>query len=380
MNKKFFCGVSAFAMGLTSLCFVKVCNKNIDYLKNTMYFSQVSKEIDLDTKILMKNNNQNSDYNFIRLKPNKDKKIYIFIDDFVSKKTKDSIKQTINDMNNIFENISDEYNFVLCDNNKKIDKNLTTINFSYTKLPKNVHGLNNLKFDENKNKNNYCYITNSTIFLDYEIFDRLSTISQLFILKHEFLHSLGFDDIYYGYDDETSIMNVGNLGLTYNLSANDIKMLYLAYGNKHINEDNSFNKEKIDEFNAFVENYQKKYYQILFESIKSKLNFDFEKISLDEINNQEFENNGAKILVTNNTFVYNNKSYSKTGKLIVGDNFIVLPDIKIKNKNNSQFEYNDYLILLKHNNKIKCYNLEFYHKHSEKEIDEAALELDIKMR
>lgn len=214
----------------------------------------------------------------------------------------------------------------------------------------------------------------------------------MLVLKHEFAHALGFADIYDLYGDETSIVNAGLNGLSTHLSPNDFKMIYVAYGNKHINKNGSYSQEKMDEVKQIIKNYESKYYSCLIDKIKDiikKTNStninknditSSQKISKDEVDGLTFTNDNAQITIVGDNFTYELNGEIQKGELVLGDDYIILPDIILNNPYDHQTPYNDFLVLFKTNDKIGCYNLNIYNTSSAKNKTEENRGIEITLK
>lgn len=359
--KRIICGISACAIGVLSLTSARCIAVDQDLIGNQKYQARVEEKLDANMQI-MKNNSKiegNNLDNLIRLKPNESGKIYVSVDDRFSDNVKSNIQKSINDFNKIFSVINNNYNFVTCSSkeiNEHFQKNETIVRFCPQKLEEDIlactsNGYNKIFNIDSVNITKNLYITDSEIYLNSSFFDSLSDVSQIGTIKHELLHVLGFADIYEKDIDETTMVNTKITGFSTLLSPNDIKMIYVAYGNKHINKDGSFNNEKIEQVSKLINKYEEEYYRVLVKNIQKKAQMQFESLSIDEIVGNEYENKGASIKINDNLqFNYTKDNYSKTGKAIVGDNYVILPNIV----NN---EKNDYLMFVKINGAVKCYDV-----------------------
>jgi len=383
--KKILCGLTICVTGLTAFNVVKCAVTDKDYIGNKTHQSRVIEELDADMQIMQEFSltNTNDANKLIRLKPNSTKEIYINIDRRIKGRERENINSTIDDFNTVFKNINDSYKFVICETPiKSIGR--TSIDFVYTSLPNSVYGMtksktNNFKFLDSLSSKENCYITDSTICLDKNVFSELSDVTQLFVLKHELLHTLGFSDIYTGYDDETSLMNVGLVGVSTKFSPNDLKMLYVAYGNKHINSDGTFNQEKMNQVKAQIDAYEQNYYKYLMSVVRNNVSYPFQLLNNKELNNLTFTKNNANISINNGEYEYTLNGETKKGKLIVGDYYAVIPDIKRQQRYDKEDMYNDFLVIAKINDKITCYDIDIYHSTSKEIVDKAVLGLEIEL-
>ena len=89
-----------------------------------------------------------------------------------------------------------------------------------------------------------------------------------------------------------------------------------------------------------------------------------------------FSKNNATITIKNGEYTYTLNGKTKTGKLIIGDDYAIIPDVKRDNRYNKGSMYNDFLILTKHKSKIECFDLDIYHSNTNM-IDQAAMGIDL---
>lgn len=386
--KKIVCGLAVCTIGLAGVAVLKYVNRDKDLIGNRKYQQKVVTELGADMQIMQ-------DYSFIngydidklvRLRPNDSNKIYVGVDEKISGRERENINSAISDFNNVFSNINDAYNFVVCDSEESKSysrEGNTTIDIKYSTLAQNCYGLtesctNKFTFFSRKKSSNNVYIVGSSIYFDRNVFPKLADVTQLQIIKHEILHTLGFADLYTGYDDETSLMNIGVMGVSTKFSPNDIKMLYVAYGNKHINKDGSYNSEKMSEIKEKIDTYEKMYYKYFIDLIKNnnKNKRYFRSITEEELTDLTFSKNNATITIKNGEYTYTLNGKTKTGKLIIGDDYAIIPDVKRDNRYNKGSMYNDFLILTKHKSKIECFDLDIYHSNTNM-IDQAAMGIDL---
>lgn len=329
-----------------------------DYLNNSKYQTQIVSELGAEMQSMDVYHNYFDGYkieNLVRLKPNDTGKIYVNVDDSVSPDSENSIKQALDEMNDLFAMVNDRYNFVTCTEKEytnHIENNDTTIQFKYANLSRGVNtniGLSGLKVAKLKDIDKKGgYILGSTIYLDEDFFESISHNDKLFAIKHELLRSMGFSSEEY---EETSMMNYRLVGLSTKISPNDLKMLYIAYGDKHINKnDGSFDSKAFEEVKQKIHEYEVSYYDYLMSQIAKNIELNAQDISAKDVENTVVEKDDAFISFADGKFSYNLGDYTKEGEYIVGSNYIILPDITIDG-------CGDFLILLKQDNQVKCYNL-----------------------
>lgn len=381
--KKIICGATICSMGIAALtlggCKASEVNTQTDYIGNLKYQATVMSELDANMQIMeMFNSEQKGNSKeLLRLKPNDTNKIYVGISDDIPNRTKENINKVVEQYNKVFSYVNDAYEFETCslsESYKYSREDKTTIKFRYGSLAESTIGTTHSScyFNDDIKEYQTTYISNSIIYLNSDFFNELIDDCQMLAIKHELAHALGFADIYTIYGDETSIVNHRLLGLSTYISPNDFKMIYVAYGNKHINEDGSYNKEKMDEVKQIIKKYENKYYDYFIGKIKNliidgktynnkEMNIsNFQKISKEEISGVTFTKNDVPITIDGDKFTYVVDGKVQTGELITGEDYIVLPDIILKNPYDKETPYNDFLVLFKTNDKIGCYNLDIY--------------------
>lgn len=375
-----------FAVGFSAVAVVGYKKLDEDLLDNTKYMDKVKEELGVNMKIMEMYGDKTYKNNLgiVRLRPNSNKKIHVNISDDISERAKGNIRQVLGDMNETFSHINDKYNFQECseeDFEKYRQKDKTTIKFEYTKFDDDsiqgeAENTSGFKFDMFFKERGW-YFSNSTIYFDQERFDQLTDASQLFTIKHELLHTLGFYDTYEEYKDETSMMNVTFAGLTTVLSPNDLKMLYVAYGDKHINKLGFYDQEKMDKIKKMIDDYEVKYYDYLISGMKNEIDWPFQSMSKDEYTNTVMKRDGATITVNNGEFTYTEDGKTQTGKIIEGGDYVILPNIILTSPYDKTTPYNDFLVLLKKDGKIKCYNFDIYHGENTEYVDDLIEGLEI---
>lgn len=385
---------------LSSLLMLNYKKLDGDLIGNQKYMDKVEEELGANMKImeLLAQNVTFSEGKIIRLVPNSSKKIHINIGDEISDRVKGHIRQVISEMNEVFDFINDDYNFVEC-SKEEFDKyrsgGETSISFNYTDIEREeTHGITKSEI-KNKtslwDKDDSFYIVGASVYFDDSRFDELSDTSQLTIIKHEFLHTLGFGDIYQGYKDETSMINIGIVGLSTHLSPNDLKMLYVAYGTYHLNKFGFYDQGKMDKAKALIDEYEVKYYATLMNALSGGMKGNFQTITNEDLKEQVFEKDGLKITIKDGKYSYIDKyGVPQSGKLIVGENYVVLSDVQIPQSVSfvplkepvyqENLYKNDFLVLLKDENGLNIYNFDISHMKSENAEDDFLRELEISMR
>lgn len=361
----------------------KIAVSNRNYIDNAKIMPKVASELNVDTHIMKCGDGE---FDLIRLKPNLSKKVYVYIDKNVPDKARNNITRSLDKFNYLFDNINDDYNLEVCNYDEYLaNKTIlnSTIKFEYKTIDNNDYGKNATKINktflhkivDEKSFNKNLYVVGSTIYLNKTYFEKMNDLEQQNVINHELLHSFGFNDTYNTeFDDETSLMNPYYTGLIKEIGPNDLKLLYLAYGKKHINNDESFNQEKMNEVKNFIYKYEDEYYKKLISFIKNETKIEFQKLSNEDIQNFAGKSGefNVKIDKTGETFSYKENIEGKTGtgRIIKGEDYVILPDIVSKN-------YKDFLILLKNKNGIKVYNLNiYYNSNNEKVMNNHELSLE----
>lgn len=390
IKKAIICGAIIISTALTSLNVMGCEQIDEDLLDNEKYMGRVRTELNANMKIMeMYGDGFNANKTgIVRLRPNRSNKIYVNIDDKVSPRARDNIRQIIDEMNETFSHINDKYNFEECSEEdyikyRKRDK--TTIEFSYDKLEKEeMQGLTTSWYEYKKDlslKERSYYIYKSVIHFDEERFDKLTNESQLTVIIHEFFHALGFNDIYRAYDDETSLMNTRGGEWVRHFSPNDLKMLYVAYGDKHINKQGQYDQAKMDEIKKIINNYEVKYYEYLMSNIREDEDWPFMKIDEEDLKEQTFNKDGVTFTIKDGMYSYTDTTgQQKTGNLIIGKDYVIVPDIILTSRYNKRTPYNDYFVLLKSDNDLKCYNVDLCYKYKKTLENLLVGELDILVR
>lgn len=391
--KKIICGATICSIGIAALtlggCKTSDVNTQTDYIGNLKYQSRVMSDLDANMQIMemFHPEEKENSKELTRLKPNDTNKIYVGVSDDIPDRTKENINKVVEQYNKVFSYVNDAYKFETCslpESYKYSQEDKTTINFRYsslteTEIASTRHGC---YFDDNKREYKTTYISHAIIFLNSNFFGELIDDCQILTIKHELAHALGFADTYTIYGDETTIVNYKLNGFSTYLSPNDFKMIYVAYGNKHINKDGSYNQEKMDEVKQIIKKYENKYYDYFIGKMKKsilegktynnkEINIsNFQKISKEEISGLTFTKNDIPISIDGDKFTYVIDGKTQAGELIAGEDYIVLPDIILKNPYDKETPYNDFLVLFKTNNKIGCYNLDIYHTTSDQDKTE----------
>ena len=341
---KIACGLTICSLGV--FCTASQLNKaeTKDYVGNLKYQANIIEELNANPNIMYgKDEAGNQVTTITQLKPNESKKIYVNVDKVEDERTKLNISKTLDVLNNTFSIINDNYYFETCnqkDYKKHVRKDETTIEFSYADL--NVSNQAKTACYKKqygrlfKNDGNE-YINQAKIFLNSKTFNSLDDSKQLFILKHELMHTLGFEDVYNKSVDKCSIMNMDSSNLETNyLSPNDLKMLYVAYGNKHINQDGTLNQEKVEYIKQLMSKYEEKYYDILMKQVLDSFTLTTYKLDINKINGKEFKYKKTYSIkyIGNGEFSYFDGKKFQTKKAIVKENYALLPDVNIDGTSN----------------------------------------------
>lgn len=355
-NKQKMVKIAKF-VAITTLASAAVCRisrsiyvSTFRYFKNNDLISQVADKLDADMDIMTyeKYNDQ-----LVRLKPNDDGKISVYIAKDIPQRTYQNIENSLDYFNNIFSNINNKYNFTIVDFAKySADKLLqkSTIKFDYKVLDDNINAFNShlqtiyelpkKLIAESKNNGKYC--VSSTISLNKTYFDKeeYDDSLQRYTIRHELLHSFGFNDVYTKITDFSTLMNVENMSITNEISPSDMSRLFIAYCDDYVNDNNTINYEKLDEIKDYLSEYQTTYFTHIADTLKKAFNnkvYDF--------SNEELRHFGASyglldVKMQNDMqyeYVYNkhaidpNNSYYGKGDIIKGSDFAILPKITINN-------------------------------------------------
>ncbi len=302
-----------------------------------------------------------------RLKPNKSGNVYVYIDENIPENTRANITSSLEYYNEILSKITNKYNFKVCNvaeylANKAISN--STIKFEYKTLDGLDHGHNFTDYNktilnsitDSEEKANDVYIVNSTIYLNQKYFEKISDDAQTCVIRHELLHTLGFNDTYVGYKEETSLMNTAVVAISNNISPNDLKRLFVAY-DENLASDGKINQRELNRVSQIIQDYENKYYETLMQNVFSKIPNNFSEISESEVANFNDTVNNIEVNIDKyNNFTYKTSGVNRGGgRIILGKNYVILPNVIVDN-------YNDFLVLLKDENGLKAYNLSFFHE------------------
>ncbi len=235
-----------------------------EFLKNAPYLDKVGDELGANMEPMKC---KQLDDAILRLKPNFDKKVKVYIDEKVPERTRKNIKESLGYFNDILADITDKYEFEVCNKVEyeanKFVKN-STLKFEYQPFYGLSTDITYAEINKGTNKTQFSrdtsskvYIVNSVIYLNDGYFDKLSDYSQLYVLKHEILHSLGFSDMYQGYRDVTSLICNSSNAFSNKLSPSDLKRLYTAYCEDLVDERGVINKTKLKQVKENIAKYEK---------------------------------------------------------------------------------------------------------------------------
>lgn len=344
---------------LSSISTYRLVESRYDLLKNQRFQPVVESTLGADMQPMRYFTTMafDSEHSYVRLLPNEEEKVYVYIDDSVSARTTSNIHVMMSEMNKVFGMINDSYYFVPCSKEEYdncVEKKKSAIHFSYEPLTHMVYGKISEMYATHNEEKKTAYIYNSTIILDSNQFDDLKDVEQLFILKHELMRCLGcvtFDEYNY---DETSILDKSLIGISTHLSPKDLKMLYVAYGNKHVYDNGFLNRKALNEVKAKIDQYEEMYYSYLMKQVTNIANIDFDPISLDDVNGTKFVKGRARITVENGEYKCVMGTVTSKGRCIVGENYIILPDVDSGGGN-------DFLVIANYQGQIQCFDLQFVH-------------------
>lgn len=298
---------------------------NKKYLKPISQIERDAEFLNADMMVMermLETHNINSN-ELIRLKPNgKDEPIYINLDKSIDSKLATHINSSLNYIEDVFSNINDNYTFKIVNDfeyNVKKAIGKTTIKYECNDIVKsNTSGtayrtLNKSFFDDviNNNERN-LYYTDCTIVIDEKSYINYSESNILTVLNHELLHCFGLGDIYYGKVDTGSFMRAQNGYFINFISPNDFRMLYSAYGDKHLNKDGTINIKKLTEIKEKLNLYENEYYNFVAKNLIEKKDLK----NIMDIDKSDFNNRG---FVTHSYYTDNNKTNSFMFKFEIKD-------------------------------------------------------------
>lgn len=339
------------------------------YFNNNDLISQVADKLDADMGLMTYKKYDNQ---MIRLKPNDDGKISVYIAKDIPQNTHQNIENSLNYFNDIFSNINKKYNFTIVDFAKySADKLLqkSTIKFDYKVLEENTYAVNShiqslfelpkKLIPESKNNGKYCI--SSTISLNKTYFDKVEfdDALQIHTIGHELLHSFGFADIYNKLTDFSTLMNVENMSITNEISPSDMSRLFTAYCDDYVNDDNTINYKKLDEIKDYLNNYQTSYFTHIAETLKKSFNNKVYDFSNEELRHFYASYGLLNVKIQNDTqyeYVYNknaidpNNSFYGKGTVVKGSDFAILPKITIN-------DISRYYIILKDEKGLNLYDI-----------------------
>jgi len=377
---KFALGFSLACVTVTGSMITKnaiISNKK--YLKPISQVERDAEFLDADMLVmdrLLENYDITNSNEILRLKPNgTNEPIYVNLDESIDSTLAGYINKSLNYIQDIFSTINDKYTFKLVDNfeyNIKKTIGKTTIKYKKNNIQENlVAGTANSstnktlldKIFNNDEKN--LYIKDSTITIDSESYQNYNEEKMLTVLNHELLHCFGLGDIYTGKIDTGSFMRVQNGYFCNLISPNDYRMLYSAYGDKHINKDGTINESKLKEIKEKLDLYEKEYYSFFSKKlIEQKELTNIVDIDKDDYNNKSLVTysvtNTNKInyrfkfdiqdKIVNVTLYKNNEEIqTSVGNIYYGSNFIILKDfiLETQNENGSKNYLKNYFYLYK---------------------------------
>lgn len=371
----------------------KAILSNAQYLKPTSQIEADAGFLGADM-LVMKNDAINFGINpntgeYVRLRPNgKDEPIYVTLDQSIDDKLAGYIDKSLDYVEDIFSNINDQYKFKVVSNSEYQQKMLAgkaVIKYQKKDIASSdaagtcSSGSNKTFIDDilGNDKTN-VYITDSVITIDEPVYNSCSEYEVLSILNHEILHCFGLGDVYSGNIDTGSFMSSQNGYFCNLISPNDFRMLYAAYGDKHLDENGNVDYKKLEEIKEKLDQYEHEYYNIYSKRIMNlKGVSNVVKINKNEYNNKSFvtrlkkasEPNCRYIIkldiegekVTFNLYKNDEKIQTSEGNIYYGDHFAILKDFFIRTTNNDNTENNlkSYFYIFKDNlGNFKLYTVE----------------------
>lgn len=218
---------------------------------------------------------QMSDY--LRLKHNDGKPIYVYIDQSISESDEELIKQTLDYYETIFKDINDKYFFEIV-GKQTYDINTlkgdTTIKYQMEDLTRfGADGVNR----SNRIMFNHKFIKNSTIGINPSLSQ--DPEYRYYVFLHELTHTFGLNDVYYFGPNASHDTYFGNTILQASilqqvmgrLSPEDYKMLHAMYNSKHL-EKEADTQAAINTILANIEQYNQDYYHFMVDKVKQNLN------------------------------------------------------------------------------------------------------------
>lgn len=336
-----------------------------DYIDNEKIIPEVANELSVDLSIM-----QNEDFKdqIIKLKPNLNDKVYVYVEDDVSDKTRNNIQNSLDYFNDVFANINTNYQFQMCDSvlyGTNVALMNSTISFGYKEMGNLTYGatgrhynrpiiLKAIKEDWYYSK---LYNIRSNIYLNKDAFDKLSDATQESIIRHELLHVFGIEDTYFGFKEEASLMNTDYSATINILSPKDMARLFVLYDENLIGKNNTINQQELTKVKEYLSEYENYYYSELATKIKDIIGSDkCLSISDEELVGYTTKINGVEIKIDENgNFDYFSKDGDEGKRTIIkGDNYVILPDIRVG-------KYEDYYVLLKTESGIVPYNMSVSH-------------------
>lgn len=276
---------------------------------------------------------------FLRLKNNGNHPIYVYIDD-IDNNLEENIKETLDETQDLLSYINENYHFKIVSKQMyEVVKyyNQSAIRFSVEKLEDTVNGDNTSSYNYNPKEYEKLYIVHSHIKINSDFLERNPSKEEIKnVLFHEILHSFGFPDLYNDeYKERLCYMNVTNR--FHLLHPNDIKMLYCAYGNKHIDKEGNVDKTKLQQVKEALDKYEKYYYEKVFNDYleqyshlepakTNKLSSDFKLIEdrFRETLIYEVKDDKYKITILD---LKSNLIEEITGEVLKTDKYIVFKDV-----------------------------------------------------
>lgn len=336
-----------------------------DYIDNENIIPEVANELSVDLSIMQ---NEAFKDQIIKLKPNLNDKVYVYVEDNVSDRTRSNIQNSLDYFNDIFTDINTKYQFKMCDSvtyGTNMSLMNSTISFGYKDMSNSTYGatarsynrpivLKALKEDWYYSK---LYNIRSDIYLNQKSFEKLSDATQESIIRHELLHVLGIEDTYFGFKEEASLMNTDYTSTINILSPKDMARLFVLYDENLIGENNTINQQELTKVKEYLSEYENHYYAKLATKIKEIVGTDkCSSISDEDIMGYTTKINGVEIKIDENgNFNYKSEKGNQGGRTIIkGDNYVILPDIRVG-------QYEDYYVLLKTDEGLFPYNISMSH-------------------
>ncbi len=291
--------------------------------------------------------------NPIRLRHNNNNPIWVYINDEVTEVNRESIKKTLQLVEDVFKDINNKYRFQIVSESQRDFYNFlnhTTLEFDdyKTKKSSEIGILNKLVLTSTNS--NSSFIKSAVIGLNQESIEKSPTLRDYTVL-HELLHAFGLGDTYptvtSTYANNT-FLEYSPLSQSLNqIYENDYRVLNTLYNVNHLSggKVNIFERNKIIEN---INNYEKEFYNNVTNFYMNKSIYN----TGAPINMEEIKNNSLNYLDTSvygkfayqvkltfddNNYIYTIRDFDgnildqTVGDYFYTDNYIVLKNVEYNN-------------------------------------------------